>query len=268
MSQKFTLLSPINLNILQRNQAFSKASNEELNPYQIFEPTILQFKKLAIGQYFWFVADPIRWKTPSAGGSIDKMTPLKLEDLIGQPVEPFLKNVHPDDIIHMFAFSDYWVSFQAQLPLEKWGSVRPTIYVRLQNPQFQYYWAMVQFVDTILDGNGKIIYGLTLVTDISHLKKDGIPLMSILNTEDENCHHFICVDGQGVNKIDEKIPRLTNREIEVLRHLAAGLASKQIAAELNNSIKTIDNHRQNMLHKTNTKSSAELVGACIRWGYV
>ena len=268
MSQKFTLLSPINQNILQRNQAFSNATNEELNPYQIFEPTIIQFKKLAISQYFWFVSDPIRWKTPYAGGSIDKMTPMKLEDLIGQPVDPFLKNVHPDDIIQMFTFSDYWVSFLTQLPLEKRATVRLTIYVRLQNPQFQYYWVMVQFVDTILDEEGKIIYGLTLVTDISHIKKDGIPLMSILNTEDESCQQFMCLEGNEINKINGYIPKLTNKEIEVLRCLAAGMASKQIAAELNNSIKTIDNHRQNMLHKTNSKSSAELVSACIRWGYV
>ena len=58
------------------------------------------------------------------------------------------------------------------------------------------------------------------------------------------------------------------REIEVLRFFAIGYSSKQIATELNIATKTIDNHRQNLLQKTNTKSSAELVAYGINLGFI
>jgi DNA-binding NarL/FixJ family response regulator len=66
----------------------------------------------------------------------------------------------------------------------------------------------------------------------------------------------------------DTLPKITSREIEILRYLAIGYSSKQIAEELNIAVKTIDNHRQNMLRKTNTKSSPELVAFGINSGFI
>ena len=52
---------------------------------------------------------------------------------------------------------------------------------------------------------------------------------------------------------------LTQREKEILSHIAAGLSSKQIAGRLAISENTVANHRKNMLCKTGAKSSAELI---------
>lgn len=52
---------------------------------------------------------------------------------------------------------------------------------------------------------------------------------------------------------------LTQREKEILYHIAAGLSSKQIAGHLAISENTVANHRCNMLKKTGTRSTAELI---------
>jgi DNA-binding CsgD family transcriptional regulator len=52
---------------------------------------------------------------------------------------------------------------------------------------------------------------------------------------------------------------LTRREKEILNYIAQGLCSKQIADRLTLSVNTVANHRKNMLYKTQTKSSAELI---------
>jgi len=52
---------------------------------------------------------------------------------------------------------------------------------------------------------------------------------------------------------------LTRRETEVLHSLAKGFSTKMIADEFNLSINTVMNHRKNMLKKTNSKNSAELI---------
>jgi DNA-binding NarL/FixJ family response regulator len=48
------------------------------------------------------------------------------------------------------------------------------------------------------------------------------------------------------NDIKKDIIKLTNREIEVLQLIAEGDANKQVAGELNISIKTVEKHRQNL----------------------
>jgi DNA-binding CsgD family transcriptional regulator len=138
----------------------------------------------------------------------------------------------------------------------------------MMNPNDEYKWVMVQYVDQILNEAGMIIYGLTLVTDISHIKNDGVAMMSILDTYDDSCQLFFCSDGVALPDIDTVLPKISQREIEVLRYLAVGYSSKQIAAELKIAVKTIDNHRQSLLRKTNTKSSGELVAYGINRGYI
>jgi len=61
---------------------------------------------------------------------------------------------------------------------------------------------------------------------------------------------------------------LSEREIEIVRLLAEGLASKQIGAELNISKHTVDTHRRNLLRKTDCKNTLELAIKCVRAGVV
>jgi DNA-binding NarL/FixJ family response regulator len=54
-------------------------------------------------------------------------------------------------------------------------------------------------------------------------------------------------------------PDLTPREAEVLQLIAEGFANKQIAAELGLSVKTVEKHRQQVMHKLNIHDIAGLV---------
>ena len=55
--------------------------------------------------------------------------------------------------------------------------------------------------------------------------------------------------------------RLTAREKEIQGLVAAGLASKQIAAQLDISEYTVSNHRKSILRKKGVKSMRDLVTA-------
>jgi len=59
---------------------------------------------------------------------------------------------------------------------------------------------------------------------------------------------------------------LTAREREVLQLLAEGKTTRQIAAYLNISVKTIETHRQQVMEKLNMHSIAELTKYAIREG--
>lgn len=59
---------------------------------------------------------------------------------------------------------------------------------------------------------------------------------------------------------------LSERECQILKRIAEGLSSKEIAAELNVSSKTIDTHRTNIMEKLRVQSVAELTKEAIRMG--
>ena len=61
---------------------------------------------------------------------------------------------------------------------------------------------------------------------------------------------------------------LTDREQEVLTHLAEGESNEEIAKALVISPKTVARHRENIMHKLNLHSRAELVRYAIRKGII
>jgi DNA-binding CsgD family transcriptional regulator len=62
--------------------------------------------------------------------------------------------------------------------------------------------------------------------------------------------------------------RLTSREAEVLQLIAEGYANKQIAAEFDISIKTVEKHRQRMMAKLDLHDTAGVTRYAISAGVV
>jgi len=60
--------------------------------------------------------------------------------------------------------------------------------------------------------------------------------------------------------------QLTNREVEVLRFVARGLTSRQIAEELSISHRTVETHRQNIMEKLKIRTATALVTYALEQG--
>jgi len=65
----------------------------------------------------------------------------------------------------------------------------------------------------------------------------------------------------GGRKAESESPleQLTNRELQTLQMLGKGLSTKQIAAQLNLSVKTVETYRENLKRKLNLDSGSELI---------
>ncbi|MBE2240733.1 MAG: response regulator transcription factor [Caldilineaceae bacterium] len=66
----------------------------------------------------------------------------------------------------------------------------------------------------------------------------------------------------------EQLDGLTEREQEILAHLAEGASNEAIAETLNISQKTVSRHRENIMRKLNLHSRADLVKYAIRKGII
>lgn len=74
--------------------------------------------------------------------------------------------------------------------------------------------------------------------------------------------------GKGDTKTIFETDPLTNREREVLKLIAEGKSSKEIANALFISIFTVNNHRASIMEKLNLKKATDLVKYAIRKGYI
>lgn len=67
---------------------------------------------------------------------------------------------------------------------------------------------------------------------------------------------------------DESTQSLTSRELEILRLVAQGFNTKEIANNLSLSVKTIDAHRQHIMNKLNIHNTVDLTKYAIRAGLI
>jgi len=88
-----------------------------------------------------------------------------------------------------------------------------------------------------------------------HLVNDGQKFMKGIVSE-----KFISsyLKSEKEKKMKQDIP-LSERELEVLKHMSQGLSNKQIADKLFISIRTVETHKHNLMKKLNIYSTAELV---------
>jgi DNA-binding NarL/FixJ family response regulator len=63
----------------------------------------------------------------------------------------------------------------------------------------------------------------------------------------------------------DPVSRLSNRELQVLNRVGRGVSSREIAAELGLSVKTVESHRQSTKRKLNFATNAQLLQFAMNW---
>lgn len=268
MKEKTQTITPLSLADFQA-MVYPKNAPVEL-PYldSYFADLLKHFRQFAVGSYCWFVADRLKGLTHSAGGNTFEIFGIEPEALVGKGPELLFSRAHPDDLPKVFAFSEHWMRFLVEIDPEKRKNFLPCISLRLKNSREVYSWVMMQFLDNYIDNNGNLLFTFTAITDISHIRPIGETLLTIRDIENNTCISIRCHEkGQlAENSVDYRA--ITQREQEVLKLIASGLISKQVAEELGLSIYTVNNHRKSLLRKSGAKSTAELVSYGVIMGYL
>jgi DNA-binding NarL/FixJ family response regulator len=71
--------------------------------------------------------------------------------------------------------------------------------------------------------------------------------------------------GDSDESVRSPIERLSNRELEVFEMIGRGLGTKQIAAKLELSRKTVETYREHIKAKLNLRNGAELTQHAVQW---
>lgn len=120
---------------------------------------------------------------------------------------------------------------------------------------------------------GRFVHVFSIHTDISHLAITSTEEVSFINVNGEKDYLNVCSKA-GTFDPESLIPEqnlkdlLSDREVEIIRKMAEGLNSDEVARDLYISPYTVKTHRKNILKKAKCKNSMQLISKCIATGIV
>lgn len=133
-----------------------------------------------------------------------------------------------------------------------------TSLIRCRDNTYRWFLQQITVVET--DENNMPIKALKLLIDIHEFYKSNIIDFHISKRDASGVYQVVFSEEYST---EEPSVILSNRELEVLQLISEGLSSKQIADQLCISENTVNNHRKNMLHRSESKSMNELLKLAI-----
>ncbi|WP_300669350.1 LuxR C-terminal-related transcriptional regulator [Soonwooa sp.] len=212
-----------------------------------------------IGSYFHYVVD--------LSASEFEMISENVKDVLGYEshemnLKTFLDNVHPDDKKYVVNFEKKIDAFFKKLPYEKLAFYKAQYDFRLKKKDGTYVRILHQTVQIDFDET-HFYKTLSLDTDITHIKEDGLPCLSLIGLDDEISHYNI--EDQTC---DHSACLFTKRELEIIKGIVENKTSQQIADELFISLHTVNTHRRNIIEKANVKTPLELIQCAIKEAWI
>lgn len=204
---------------------------------------------LAKNRQFFFVADLIQMKI--------KFTSSGSRELFGiepEVVDPstFYTQTHPEDIVRHNVGRTKLLNLGQELFITKSQNQLLSTNLRFRHQDGNYKNLLIQCYLFYADIPYKTVFLLQVITDISHLKMPG-----------HGYHYYVGEDLSYFRYPDSLLLRTGNvfssREFEIIRLMARGLESRQIAEKLFVSVHTVNTHRRNILKKSGHVSTQHLV---------
>lgn len=214
-----------------------------------------------VGEYYYYV-----FNVPQS--SFELVSP-EITNVLGYAKEqvdvPFLLNkIHLDDQPYFLTFESKAVEFFSTLSLSQIPNYKVRYDYRIQNKDGNYVRVLQQVVTIQHDEDKRLIRTFGVHTDISHLKKEGKPVLSFIGLNGEPSYIDVKVD----QLFSSDTIALTKRERQVLLLLMEGKKSDDISKLLFISKQTVDTHRKNLLTKTNSNNTPSLISYAIKKGWV
>ena len=215
-----------------------------------------------VGQYYYYIFDIQNMKLSFVSHSITEILGYTPEEFT--PEFFFTEVIHPDDVQYYVNFENKVAEFFSKLTVDNIFKYKVRYDFRVKKKSGDYIRVLQQVVTLETTEDGGVNKSLGIHTDISHLKTEGTPILSFIGMEGEPS--YLNVEVEKIFVPTKEL--LTKREKEILVFIMQGKSSAEIAALLFVSIHTVLNHRKNILTKTQTSSTAELIVKCVKEGWI
>lgn len=218
------------------------------------------FNIFQVGDFYYMIINVPEANFDFVSEDIEKVLGVSSKDF---SLADFFNRIHPEDQPFVLSFENFIGTFYANLPTDKIPFYKTRYDYRVRKDNGEYLRILQQVVVIDYDDEGFFYKTLCVHTDISDLKVDGNPLLSIIGIDGEPSYVNINVEQKYI-----ATSFLSKREKQIINLMITGKVSKEIANELSLSQHTIDTYRKNLLKKTATSTTAELIGKVIREGWI
>lgn len=176
-----------------------------------------------------------------------KIGGFKMEEI--DSIDKYINLIHPSDVDMVFNFSKTLIEHVNDLGAKIFQHQSKNVF-RIIGKGGQHYAIQRHGIVTGVVNN-QFACNISFLEDVSWLS----PRIGVWQAI-----------GPGMESYDFEIPEIANfknaltpREIEILKYIARGFQSRDIARFLNISRHTVDTHRRNMIKKLEATNSVELV---------
>jgi DNA-binding CsgD family transcriptional regulator len=205
-------------------------------------------KMMEKNNQFFFVADILKMKIIFCTNQSKQMIGVEPENIT--PYDLTIAT-HPDDASRMGSGTSKMFNLANNIFIAEKGTALLSTNIRIRNPLGKYPDLLFQlylFYNTI---PYKSVFLLQVHTDIG-----------LDNNRKHGYHYYVGNDMTYFRYPDEELLSMgvpfSDREFEIIKLIASGLGSEQIAEELFLSIHTVNTHRKNILSKAGKKTISEL----------
>ncbi|GAB0155347.1 hypothetical protein CHRYSEOSP005_06080 [Chryseobacterium sp. Alg-005] len=193
---------------------------------------------------------------------------LKIHGLKNYPesLKEIIDLIHPDDIPFVMKAEQTAIEKMLEIGIQHQLYLKSSYCFRMKTSRGNYELFHHQAIHTLEDENNKLIQSINIHTNIHYITHQNPYTVLISGISPRNDFHQIKIAGSSLS--DYPQIDLTKREKEILSLIAKGYSGKEISKILILSEHTIRTHRKNILKKTNSRNSKELLKNAFEWGLI
>lgn len=216
---------------------------------------------MAVGNYYHYVINIKEGTIHNCSNSILDIHGLKS---IPHSIQDIIDLIHPEDISFVVEAERMTIEKHIEIGFEHTLNLKDSYCFRMKTANGNYELFHHQAIHIMLSEQGELLRSINIHTNIHHLTPINNYIALVSGIGNRNDFHQMSYKNRLLkNSIPES---LTNREREILRHIANGHTSEEISQLFTISNHTVRTHRKNILRKTQTKNSSELIKKCVEWG--
>ena len=216
---------------------------------------------VSVGPFYYYIFDLENASIPFVSPGITEVLGYNPEQFTP---EFFFQIIHPEDTASFIKFGEKSVEFFNSIAPEDIFNYKVRFDFRLRKSSGDYIRVLQQVVTMQTTETGGINKTLGIHTDISHIKTEGSPVLSFVGMGGKPSYLNVELSAA----FSPTTEFLSRREKEILYYIVHGRHSNEIAEILFLSKHTVLNHRRNIMSKTKTSTTAELIAKTIQEGWV
>lgn len=213
------------------------------------DPFIMDLEEqLLRHKQFFFIADIIQVKIKFASSGSRRLLGVEPEN-----IDPaiFYTSTHPEDLKRHNVGRTRMFNLGQQLFIAKKGIYVLSTNYRMRNKAGNYHDLLIQCYMFYALDPVETVYILEVITDVTD------------RIHGFGYHYYVGDDLSNFRYPDQRLLRTGNvfskSEFDIIKLMAEGLSSQEIAGRLSLSVHTVNTHRRNILGKTGHKSTQVLI---------